>query len=236
MPILNGNLLFLHIPKTGGGSITQALGLVRAADRHRGRHRLASALRAISARASGGRRDALFGHACLGVTLQHLTLNEVVSLGLLTPADLYERFTCFAVVRSPYTRVLSQWRSHGRSRRYPDLNVFVREWLMSPSARKDHNDVAHSRPQADFLRLDGFFRGGHAQAPEVHVLRFERLERDFAEFMSRFGPPGAGTPRLPHVHGSSDRDPRHEQVLDDTSKSLIARYYRQDFDAFGYDV
>lgn len=231
MPILREKLLFIHIPKTGGASIADAVGGLKPVPRLSLTNPLI-ALALYAGRAASGRRArALYGDVAVTVTPQHLTVNELVSLGFLSVADVYERFTCFTVVRNPYSRILSQWRSHGRRDRFPDVNDFVKDWLFNPAVRKSHNDMAHSRPQSAFLNLEHYYAAAYGAQPVVQQLQFENLEAECSRFC---GSLGIGGRILPHRNPSGQGATEYRSLLNEESKTLVERYYEEDFRSFGY--
>ena len=99
-------LVFLHVPKTAGTSIEQALGLYGPWDQEN----LATGFGLIQS------RDILARNLSSNF-LQHLSLNELESLfpDALTEAQL------FTVVRDPWARLLSSFRNPD-----PDLANYYR--------------------------------------------------------------------------------------------------------------
>jgi hypothetical protein len=231
MPIFYNKLLFIHIPKTGGASIEAALGGLgpgRPSAMNYAR-RLATW---VATNLNRQRIMTLHGHACIPLSPQHLTLNEIISLGLLSLDEIYNEFTCFTVVRNPYSRVVSQWRSHNRIHSYPDINIFIREWLFNPRLKKSQDDMAHSRPQSAYLGLDPFYISSYNAPPSIYKLRFENLDAEYRNFAKAHV--GDCNP-LPHRNKSQGPRLEYRNILDNESRSLIERYYRYDIEEFGYE-
>jgi hypothetical protein len=231
MPVLLDKLLFIHIPKTGGASIEAALGEFdpkRPSVMNHARRLATWAATNLNSQ----RISALHGHASITLSPQHLTLNEIISLGLLSLDEIYKEFTCFTVIRNPYSRVISQWRTHNRIRSYPDINKFIREWLFNPRLKKSQDDMAHSRPQSAFLRLDPFYISAYSAPPSIYKLRFEYLDTDYRNFLK-----SNIDDFIPLPHRGKSQGPRldYRNLLNDESRSLIERYYRDDLDEFGYE-
>lgn len=91
----NLRLLFIHIPKTGGSTITQALrpvGLVEA--------RTVTDLWRLAVNSNRAGPDIL--------TVNHLEPEILVRVGLCTPRKLHD--VAFAVMRNPYARTWSAYR------------------------------------------------------------------------------------------------------------------------------
>ena len=135
-------LVFLHVPKTAGTSIEQALGLYGAWDQEN----LATGFGLIQS------RDILARNLSSNF-LQHLSLNELESLfpDALTEAQL------FTVVRDPWARLLSSFRNPD-----PDAGLALEalpelidqlEAKMKESAKKlDFEEAANLRDRVKQLR------------------------------------------------------------------------------------
>lgn len=236
MPILDSRFLFIHIPKTGGGSIEYAFGQRARAGWPRLLAQWSRFCTAVGRWSTARIANTLYGETAIVVTAQHLTLNEIVSLGLVPAETLYERLVCFTVVRNPFSRVISQWRSHERHIAYPDVNRFVSDWLFNGNLGKTHNDMAHSRPQSDFLKLDDFYTSGSSATPEVKILRFENLSEDFYQFVGKyFGRQAMAGYHLPHRHKSKVTHDDYRKLLNADSRGQISSFYREDLERFGYE-
>ena len=154
-------LVFLHIPKTAGTSIEQALGLHGPWDQEN----QATGFGLIES------RDLLARHLSSNF-LQHLTLPEVEQLF----PEALENAEMFTVVRDPWSRLLSSFRNPD-----PDLANYYRYRThqdLSDLSLADYIDLArwlphpHLRPQLDFLGP----MGRSESDPRVTVFHQERLE------------------------------------------------------------
>jgi len=128
-------LVFLHVPKTAGTSIEQALGLYGPWDQEN----LATGFGLIQS------RDILARNLSSNF-LQHLSLNELESLfpDALTEAQL------FTVVRDPWARLLSSFRNPD-----PDL-AELEQWLSQHCGeliRLPHHNAAR-RPLPDLTQAE----------------------------------------------------------------------------------
>ncbi|KAJ8599131.1 hypothetical protein CTAYLR_006363 [Chrysophaeum taylorii] len=160
MPISDEHrLIFLHVAKAGGSSVTVALGIREG-------------------EASLYRRDYASGHA-----LQHLPYAALKSLIERKWPNKW-RYSKFTIVRNPFDRLCSdyEWRKSGGlplgELSFPD---FV-EAACASSSREDSEDFAakylgHFTPQVEYVGAD------------VEVLKLETLKTEWPEFAERHGLP-----------------------------------------------
>jgi len=132
MPVFtrdNISVLFVHMPKTGGGSIVQFF-----EDNH------FSSLYQMSG---------LPPQPSLAVSPQHAGINSLAPLLNFGAFDLI-----FTIVRNPYERLLSEFRwIHRGERSQADLNVWINDSL--DQYEQDNNFMdSHFRPMVDFLSPD----------------------------------------------------------------------------------
>ncbi len=149
-------------------------------------------------------------------------------------ATRFSRYFKFTFVRNPWDRVVSAYtflKQGGMNERdrawakshlvdYPDFDSFVTGWLSPESARSQ----LHFRPQLDFLC---------ERSPELlvdFVGYFETLESDFDKIRERLG---CGD-ELPKTNQSNRREDYREYYSART-KEIVARVYRDDIHALGYD-
>ena len=153
-------LVFLHIPKTAGSSIEQALGLFGPWDQQN----LATGFGLIQS------RD-LLARQLSSNFLQHLTLSELEALfpDALAGAEL------FTVVRDPWQRLLSSFRNPD-----PDLANYYRYRThreLSALSLADYIDVArwlphpHFKPQLSLVAA----AGSDGPDPRVRVFHHDNL-------------------------------------------------------------
>lgn len=127
MPIHRGlNVVFVHIPKTGGSSVEAAL-------------RRFGPLELTASPSMPGPIWEQVGHSP-----QHLTLAELQSLDLL-PA---ENFTCFAIVRHPVERVVSAYNYKGSAMPF---DKFLDAFLDRSNAATRRWD-GHQLSNCDYLK------------------------------------------------------------------------------------
>ena len=153
-------LFFLHIPKTAGTSIEQALGLHGAWNQEN----LATGFGLIQS------RDLLARNLSSNF-LQHLSLSELEALF----PDAVAEAQLFTVVRDPWQRLLSSFRNPD-----PDLANYYRfrtHRELSELSLAEYIDLArwlphpHLLPQLDSLRSSG----GQSPNRRVRIFRQEEL-------------------------------------------------------------
>ena len=202
-------LIFVHIYKTGGTSVTQALE-AHFGPLGRRLHR------------SGRCWHGLAFRGAFHKLAQHCTAREIRDQ---LPDDLFAHCFKFAFVRNPWSLQLSLFRyvlrtpDHSQHADFAALSSFEAyvQWLETlPNGPH--------RVQCDFVMdEDG--------KPLLDFIgRFERLEQDFAAVADRFG----WQPNLPHLNASGG-DPDYRQFYTPRSRDIVARLHRADIETFGYD-
>ena len=151
MPICHDRkTIFIHVPKTAGQSIEQALGVF----------------------ATGRPKETLWGIHQKRIPLQHLTGQEIKKIvGNL----IWSSYFKFAVVRNPWSKAVSEYDWYLRY----GTRVSFKVWARSLRLRLRLNgvivvrEVGHNIPQTNFL-FDG---KGNLMVDEV--LRFESIAQEF---------------------------------------------------------
>ena len=202
-------LVFIHVPKTGGTSIehyfikkgvpTQQL---ITSDRWHPNH------------------PAWVN----GVSLQHQRYQEILTYAASLGINI-TGMRRFAVVRNPYTRVVSDLFFYRKIRAnssaedvFGALNTYIQEYKANPTAYDNH-----ARPQSDLLvnhqgQID----------PSVRILRCETLTSD----MQGFG--FADFDIFTHKNQLNVRESEYMKFLNKDSLNLINTIYSSDFTNFGY--
>ena len=166
------HLLFVHIPKTGGTSVEECLGL-RGPWQHENLDSCFGLIQSLPLLRRG------FGSNFL----QHLTLAELCEL----LGDDFLELTPFAVLRDPWTRLLSSFRrkdpdlcSLYRYKCHRDLHDVSLEEYIEVASWLDH---PHLRPQWKFLCTSM----GQRPDPSVRLFRQERMEQLESWLTQRLG-------------------------------------------------
>lgn len=205
------NVLFVHIPKTGGQSIE-------------------SVFLRDAGLAWGARGQLLLGRNPdreTGPTrLAHLYAWEYVGLGLVTRAE-FDAFTRFAIVRHPFDRAISEYRYRAAAWKKKGEPITAFDDFIRWEPEDEKLDVArHLVPQARYV-LD---QDGHCLVP--HIVRLEQLETGLAPlWQSIFG----HVPEVPHKNASRPRFGPSRAELTTAQKRFLSRRYACDFAQFGYD-
>ncbi len=169
---------------------------------------------------------ALFG--CLGGG--HLSLNEY---RIVFGKKVFSRMFKFAFVRNPWDRLFSAYRFLRKGgfgsmdaaisrkvRRYATFEDFV----LAIANTSLMSEVIHLRPQTYFVQV------GRA-IPLDFIGRFETLEEDFCKLSEILGVQVG----LPKSNVSGDGFAGYRQAYTSKSKDVVARIYRSDIRAFGYE-
>ena len=202
-------LLFIHIPKTGGTSVEQALGLF-------GDWQLEDQTRLFGLVQS----PQLLAHGWGSAFLQHLSWSEIHQHWDFSQA------LCFAVVRNPWARFASVYTNtdphllqtaRGRGLELQGLSF---EAFVDATEGLQH---AHLRPQREYLCT----ATGAVAVPQL--LRTETLSQDYAALAAAHGLPGP----LPW-HNRSAAPRRLEQLYDRRTWQRIGERYAADVALLGY--
>lgn len=211
---LKYNFLFVHIAKTGGTSVRDALQPLRYRDPHFPLQWLCSRLSAMTSHR-------------LGVKFPRHA--KTIAAKEMLPQALFEGLFKFAFVRNPWDLQVSSFHHIRRERPHlmaqiETFDQFLR-WKLDPvrpyqfhldtsiELQSDYVVDLHGRQLVDFL--------GH----------YETLTEDFAEVCRRIG---IAQPALPHRRQADDRGRDYRSYYSDDLAALVARHFEPDIRRFGY--
>ncbi len=202
------DFVFVHVPKTGGSSITQALNPYANQPAQYLINRLLDRL-GIHVNYLGSQRMRRFRtHATAMQLRRHL------------PAKVYNGFFKFAFVRNPWDRMVSYYSflagrpNHHRHQRVVSLGGF-REYLLYEIARSKTTQKSILSDQSGQLIVN-------------FVGRFESLRTDFAQICRHLGIPF----QLEHVNKTIHRD--YREYYDRQTIRLVQDHFWEDIEFFQY--
>jgi hypothetical protein len=203
--------IFVHIPKTGGTALAQAL---------EGRARADDILLGDTPKAQR-RRHRLTGVAAKGRLWKHATLADID--GLVTPAQIAESF-CVTLVRNPWDRMVSYYHwLRGQGFDHPAVGLAktldFSGFLHHPLTRASLTAWPYGRYMRDAAGVE------RCQA----FIRLEHFETDAAPFWAHLGFRLA----LERVN-ASDRDADYRRYYSDSDATLLGEYCAEDIARFGY--
>lgn len=238
MPINHSlEVIFIHIPKTGGTSIEYTLGM----------HGEKSDIGIVPYLDQTKNFQFIFGEG-----LQHLTASEIKRIlsrmhfkDYTTGSNvkrfldrvfllnrnrdvnkLWNSYTSFSVVRNPYDRLVSylawretKWNGSVCLKKHR-FSHFVRNELTEIEINKKR----HLWPQHNFIYQDGNLQVNF-------ILKFENLQNDFKSMMERIGLMGKELIEKRMVSRHFDY---HDYYTTELYKTIYG-YYKDDFELFGYE-
>ena len=140
--------------------------------------------------------------------------------------------TLFTVVRNPYERAVSSWNYLHSHTTVGVNDTAMNIWLdKTITTMYENRPVGSSRPKAIYFDNHVIPQTDYI-TKDVHVLRIETLERDFLCMMRGHGYDWV----WPKKEFNKSKRPDRLTVanLTSTTKSLIAKAYREDFEQLGY--
>lgn len=154
----------------------------------------------------------------------------------LNPRDERNDFK-WTVVRNPYARLYSCWsdkiqRKRTRGEMLPKLACVFKpcetsfesfcNWVC---AEKEEDTDGHWTPQDRILRLKNF-------NPDV-ILHFEKLQDDWRALSNMLGL-NPVLEKLGRTRWNINDHRAHEHAYNESLCKIVAEYYREDFERFGY--
>jgi hypothetical protein len=224
------DLLFLHIPKTGGTVVERKLEL--------------------GARWPAPDRQLLFGLLRLGpdhfLTLQHATLRELLRFGLFDRQRL-DGTRSFTLVREPFARCASLYRWWGGNRLWNGFSNFVTFLEHLNMDDYDHNGMHTARPEFDYLNMNDMpaeiehhflpqyqFVCDESGAVAVdEICRFEDLPDALYRPLAAWGIEAPA--EMFNINRAQHHQGSEHTLYDHDTVQRVARLYERDFAMFNYD-
>lgn len=201
MPIHESmKVVYIHIPKTGGTSIEEALGMKTTDGQFWGR-----------------RHD-------VDASKQHYSHTEMLNVR----SDILDWFT-FVSIRNPWDRVLSGWAHHPKwKNEVGSFDNFIS--LMKENVFELGN----------LYWLDGYVTPQTHFIPKIrdfHVLRFESLQKDFAEMCKNYSEFSGIDNQLPILEGrqvATGVGKNYRDYYSNNQKILIEKLFEEEIELFKY--
>jgi chondroitin 4-sulfotransferase 11 len=182
----NGPFIFIHINKTAGTSIGNAIGLP---------------------------------------IKHHRTASEVIaSIG----KDKWNTAYKFTLVRNPWDKVVShyEYRRKRNKTEVASRNISFSEWVkMTYGQDKDpfyYNNPRAFQPQVEWLKDD------EGKISIDFIGKFETINEDFEQIKKAIGIEA----ELPHLNPTKRAD--YQSYYDDETREIVAHWFREDIEVFGY--
>lgn len=207
---ISKRFLFIHVPKTGGNSVFQAL-------------REYSDDRIIT---PGPTQDGIERFGTVNDTyptiLKHSSLSEYQHA---LPAEVFGSLYKFAILRNPWERMISWFFSPHRQ--LPQANRRL-EWQAARGWDRDHFHKFLSRKQS--TRHYTCLPGAPTLSRDLDVLmRFEQIDEHFAELCRRLDIPARPLPK----YNRSTRE-HYSHYYDDELQALVGEMFREEIEFAGY--
>ena len=205
--------LFVHIAKTGGTSVRNALQRYRWRDPYYLPQWIASKMSGAT------------GHS-LGIKLPRHC--KAITAQEMLPRAIFDGLFKFAFVRNPWDLQVSSY--HHIKRERPQLlqgDESFADFLhrkLDPEQPWQYHINTSITPQMHYLvDLNG-------KQIVDYIGRYESLQADFDECCERIGLPKQS---LPHRRRATERSD-YRDYYDDVTHALVARHFAADIEAFGY--
>lgn len=216
--------VYVHIPKTAGTSVGQALGGYGELKRGLQDHRPIRELGPLVRRGYLGqfRYYPTVVHACARIVVNEVKNRASVRDRL--SATEFDGYFKFAFVRNPWARAASWYRNVMRDRHHR-VRLRVADNVAFPEFIARFASRGMLRPQTFWTHgLDG-------RLALDFVGQFERLEADLRHVMDRIG---LNIGSIPETLSTPDRN-SYRSLYDDATRTLVARCYADEIALYGYE-
>jgi len=200
--------IFIHIPKTGGGSSIEEM--IWPMEKGRSETQLWM-----------GFKDAYHNEFQTG-GLQHLRAEQVRHV---LGDEVFSSYFKFSIVRNPWDKALSQYR-YMASR--PDLMNFI--GMHEGDCFKRYLERIQTKEHVQWMPQHKFLLNAAGDVLVDYIGRFEVFEQAVKEATRRIG---LSCDQVPHVNASHSVG---TDVLDQESHEQVAELYKEDIALFGYGI
>lgn len=202
------NAIFIWVPKNAGTSVLDALKRGAGFSRFK---RIKDLRRGFD--------------QCGRVTFGHMDCRSLIRSGYVKQ-EFYDSAYKFGLVRNPYTRAVSLFlylKKEGRIKQAVSFLEFcegLAGGVVEPIGLYNSKGLSQCNPQVTWLK----------EVDMDYLGRFEELGETFGNIAKVFEMP---TVTLPHLNSSDKESVR--QFYCERAQDIVEVYYREDFEAFGYD-
>ena len=210
MPFLSPECFFVHIPRTGGTSLTKIFGKKSKCDLEN----------------LGG----YYKKDKLTYILAHCTIKNLIDLNLIRQENL-KNFYTFTCVRNIFDRLVSIYFQYGGSDRFSSFDKFINEisiYLEKWKTRDIYETTLSTAidnlfiPQKEFICINN-------EVVVNEIFRFEQYENMINKVSIILNRPAKDMRRL---NKTNHKDYRHYYSLE--NKTKVEQMYKEDIDFFGF--
>jgi hypothetical protein len=236
--LFNDKLLFVHVPKTAGDSVTKYLidnlpgrkTLVEGSDKSHPSVRLPPAVIAKLRVKALLKRWGLWMPASVSIMEgeRHARLHEARDMFAKLGCSLDEFRAIIVCVRNPYDLEVSRY--HFLRLGYHGVRGVARSREQKIAIEESFEEFARSAPYHGHLpaRIEKWYELDGRMSGNLRIIRFENLEADLHRAVGEFCPTAAGLPRLNvtvHEPYSSYLSPAAEEAIYNKYRWLFDRKF-----------
>jgi hypothetical protein len=201
------NILYIHIPRTGGSTFERILGFTGHDDRP-----------ACGNRKWGSDRDTIMGwDSNCRMMLQHAKYHELIEHSFIEPEN---DLISVSIIRNPYYRAVSLYKYFGGPDKWHEFGDFL-DFL----ERMGKGSYFY-RPMVDYLSYDG-------QIAIDNLIRFEHYKSDMEQFSTVYDL-GLDIKFDSEKHIQKNKTIDKEYYSKNNYKERVYSIYKDDFKEFGY--
>jgi hypothetical protein len=203
--------IFIHVPKTGGNSISTALQIYTDIQ-----FVAANSPKGFGVRENFWPIDPIYG------SIKHFSVDKWSELLGESISDYF----LFGTVRDPIDRALSLY--------FFMKQTLIQEQMFWLEDNSEDARVRFSKSEFHKFLLSGvpsqlsFLKS--SAGLDIHLMRFERLIEDFAVVCRKLGLNEASLPVI-----NASRRPPLKHLLEAETQKLLVEVYEEDFRSFGYE-